>query len=204
MKTWTYILQVIYIKPHHQILARQTISLGIISLTPHDQQTFNPTRTRTQLAKNKVPQASICPIPSTTITLQHSDGPCKPTGTQPNEWKDEKIHRRYVDWFRLKIPVTRSRRNLQERDGKNSGSCRNTPEVIETWKQYSGRKTSGFFPVTSDQFLAGNHRKVIGMHRKKYRNFPVRILLPCFGDFRCIPAATVPYSLTWGTTENPL
>ena len=98
---------------------------------------------------------------------------------------------------RSKIPVTRSRRNLQERDGKNAGSCRNTPEVIGTWKQYSGRKISGFFPVISHQFLAGKHRKVIGMHRKKSRNFQAGILLPCSDDFRCIPAGTVPYSLTW-------
>ena len=56
----------------------------------------------------------------------------------------------------------------------------------------------GFFPVVSDQFLAGKHRKVIGIHRKKSRNFPAGILLPCSGDFRCIPAGTVPYSLTWG------
>ena len=41
--------------------------------------------------------------------------------------------------------MTRSRRNLQERDGKNAGSCRNTPEVIGTWKQYSGRKIPDFF-----------------------------------------------------------
>ena len=100
---------------------------------------------------------------------------------------------------RSKIPVTRSRRNLQERDGKNAGSCRNTPKVIGTRKQYSGWKISGFFPVISDQFLAGKHRKVIGMHRKKFGNFPTGILLPCSGDFRCIPAGTVPYSLTWAS-----
>ena len=37
------------------------------------------------------------------------------------------------------------------------------------------------------------------MSRKKSRNFPAGILLPCSGDFRCIPAGTVPYSLTWDT-----
>ena len=100
---------------------------------------------------------------------------------------------------RSKIPVIRSRRNLQKRDGENAGSCRNAPEVIGTWKQYSGRKISGFFPVISDQFLAGKHRKVIGMHRKKIQ----KISGPNTASmFRCIPAGTVPYSLTWDASQD--
>ena len=85
---------------------------------------------------------------------------------------------------------------------KNAGSCRNTLEVIRTWRQYSSRKILGFFPVIFDQFLAGKHRKVIGMHRKKSGNFPAGILLPCSGDFCCIPAGSVPYSLTWVLTNS--
>ena len=37
----------------------------------------------------------------------------------------------------------------------------------------------------------------VGNHWKEFRNFPAGILLPCSGGFRCIPAGTVPYSLTW-------
>ena len=33
-------------------------------------------------------------------------------------------------------------------------------------------------------------------------NFPAGILLPCSGDLRCIPAGTVPYSLTWEVGIN--
>ena len=47
----------------------------------------------------------------------------------------------------------------------NSG--RNTLEVTETWKQYSGRKISGFFPVHSDHFPVLSRQKLVGNHRKK-------------------------------------
>ena len=68
---------------------------------------------------------------------------------------------------RSKIPVTRSRRNLQERDGKNAGSCRNTPEVTGSWKQYSGRKIPDFF---------GDFRPVSGgKAQESDRNAPEKI-----------------------------
>ena len=86
---------------------------------------------------------------------------------------------------RSKIPVTRSRRNLQERDGKNGGSCRNTPEHGSS---IPAGKFPDFLPVVSDQFPGRKHRKVIGMHGEKSGNFPAGILLSCSGDFRCIPA----------------
>ena len=95
--------------------------------------------------------------------------------------------------------MTRSRRNLQERDGKKrwilqeyTGSHRNMEAVFR----------AGKFRIFSGDFRpvpGGKHRKVIGMYRKKSGNFPAGILLPCSGDFRCIPAGTVPYSLIWVT-----
>ena len=46
------------------------------------------------------------------------------------------------------------------------GSDRNTPEVIGTWKQYSSRKISGFFPVHSNHFPVLSRQKLVGNHRK--------------------------------------
>ena len=46
------------------------------------------------------------------------------------------------------------------------GSGRNTREVMGTWKQYSGRKISGFFPVHSDHFPMLSRQKLVGNHRK--------------------------------------
>jgi hypothetical protein len=34
-----------------------------------------------------------------------------------------------------------------------TGSGRKTPEIAGTWKQYSGRKFFGLFPIISVQFL---------------------------------------------------
>jgi hypothetical protein len=49
------------------------------------------------------------------------------------------------------IPTTGSRRILQERCEKGTGSSRKTPEITGTWKQYSHRKMTRFFPVDSCQ-----------------------------------------------------
>ena len=52
---------------------------------------------------------------------------------------------------------------------------------------------TGNFRIFSDDFRpvpAGKHRKLTGIHRKKIRKFPVGILLPCSGDFRCFPAGS--------------
>ena len=77
------------------------------------------------------------------------------------------------------------------------GSGRNTPEVIGTWKQYSGRKMSGFSPVHLDHFLVLYRQELVGNHRKKSGNFPAGILLPCFDDFRCIPAGSSVFSISF-------
>jgi hypothetical protein len=56
------------------------------------------------------------------------------------------------------IPATRSRGILQE--------------IAGTWKQYSDRKLSGFFPVDSCQFpvLSGRNRsEIIGKNPKIFR-----------------------------------
>ena len=40
-------------------------------------------------------------------------------------------------------------------------------EYTGTWKQYSGRKIFGFFPVHSDHFPALSRQKLVRNHRKK-------------------------------------
>ena len=76
-------------------------------------------------------------------------------------------------------------------------SGRNTPEVTGTWKQYSGRKISGFFPVNSDHFPVLSRQKLVGNNRKKSGNFPAGTLLPCSDDFRCIPAGSSVFSVSF-------
>ena len=65
------------------------------------------------------------------------------------------------------------------------------------WKQYSNGNFQDFFPVDSSQFSVLSDGKSVGNHRKKSEKFPVGILLPCSGDFQCLPAGTGPYFLTW-------
>ena len=77
------------------------------------------------------------------------------------------------------------------------GSGRNTSEVTGTWKQYSDRKISGFFPVHSDHFPVLSRQELVGNHRKKSGNFPAGILLPCSDDFRCIPAVFIVFSASF-------
>ena len=72
-------------------------------------------------------------------------------------------------------------------------SRRNTPEVTGTWKQYSCRKISGAFQSLS----CTCRQKLVGNHRKKSGNFPAGILLPCSGDFRCIPAGSSVFSISF-------
>jgi len=66
-------------------------------------------------------------------------------------------------------------------------SCRKTPEIAGTWKQYSDRKWSGFFPVGSCQLPVLSRPEII----EKIRKFPVRNTasrkspeLPGTGSFR--------------------
>ncbi len=93
------------------------------------------------------------------------------------------------------------RRILQEICGKVTGSCRKTPEIAGTWKQYSDRKLSEFFPVDSCQIpvLSGRNRpeiirknpkifrpeycfhKITGITRN--RQFPDRVVRP--GNTQC-------------------
>ena len=78
-----------------------------------------------------------------------------------------------------------------------NGSGRNTSEVTGTWKQYSGRKTSRFFPVHPDHFPVLSLQKLVRNHRKKSGNFPAGILFPCSDDFRCIPAGSSVFSVSF-------
>jgi hypothetical protein len=73
---------------------------------------------------------------------------------------------------RSMIPTTGSRRVLKERCRKVTGSCRKTPEIVGTWKQYFHRKMTGFFPVNSSQLpvLSGRKRsEIIGKNPKNFR-----------------------------------
>ncbi len=65
-----------------------------------------------------------------------------------------------------------------------TGSCRKTPEINETWKQYSDRKVFGVFLVNFDHFLVHSRGNRPENHRKKIRKIPVGILLPFSIDFR--------------------
>jgi hypothetical protein len=70
------------------------------------------------------------------------------------------------------IPATGSRVILQERRGKVTGSSRKTPEIAGTWKQYSDRKLSGFFPLDSCQLPVLSDRngpEIIGKNPKIFR-----------------------------------
>ena len=69
------------------------------------------------------------------------------------------------------VPVSGSRGNLQERSWKVTGSCRKAPEIAGTWKQYSERKFSDFFPVNSSQFPAVSSRNRPELSGKKSENF---------------------------------
>ena len=75
-------------------------------------------------------------------------------------------HRKFSD--RTQVIHARSD-SPGQRVRDNSG--RNTPEVTGSWKQYSGRKISGFFWVHSDHFPVLSHQKLVGNHRKKSRIF---------------------------------
>jgi hypothetical protein len=70
-----------------------------------------------------------------------------------------------------------------ERCGKVTGSCRKTPEIAGTWKQYSDRKLSGFFPVGFCQIpvLSGRNRPGITRNRQ----FPDRVVRPGYIRFFC-------------------
>ncbi len=76
-----------------------------------------------------------------------------------------------------------------------NGRFRLIPVIL--WKQYSGQKFFGFFPMLSAQFLPGN----TGSWQESTGQFPAEILLPCSGDFQCFPAGSggihCPESSTW-------
>jgi hypothetical protein len=53
-------------------------------------------------------------------------------------------------------------------------------------------------------FSAGKNGKLAGSHRKKSKDFPVGILLPCFIDFLCFPEGTGSYFLIWAQIKNQI
>ena len=53
------------------------------------------------------------------------------------------------------------------------------------------------FPVHSDHFPVLSRQKLVGNHQKKSGNFPAGILLPCSADFRCIPAGSSVFSVSF-------
>jgi hypothetical protein len=53
-----------------------------------------------------------------------------------------------------------------------TGSCRKTPEITGTWKQYPDWNLSGFFPMDSCQLsvLSGRNRpEIIGKNPENFR-----------------------------------
>ncbi len=97
---------------------------------------------------------------------------------------------------RSMIPATGSREMLKERSGKVTGSFRKTPEIAGTWRQYSDRKLSGFFPVDSCQFPVLSGRNQPEIIKKKWDNFPAGILLPRNHRNYPEPAVSAPGCLT--------
>jgi hypothetical protein len=91
------------------------------------------------------------------------------------------------------IPATGSLVILQERCGKVTGSCRKTPEIAGTWKQYSGRKFSGGFLSISCAF----RQEPTGNHRKKSETFPSGTLLSENHRNYPEPAVSGPGCSTW-------
>ena len=71
------------------------------------------------------------------------------------------------------IPPSGNDRNRQGNARKVTVSCRKTREIAGTWKQYSRREFSGFFPMISGRFLpesTGSCRNP----REKTRKIPAR------------------------------
>ena len=77
------------------------------------------------------------------------------------------------------------------------GSGRNTPEVTGTWKQYSGRKISRFFSGAFRSLSCAFPPETGRKSPENIRNFPAGILLPCSDDFRCIPAGSSVFSVSF-------
>ncbi len=132
---------------------------------------------------------------------------CRPCPCIFVAWrKGRKFIRYQKNWEGRIIQVEgsghRSWRILQERCGKVTVSCRKTLEIAETWKQYSGRKLSEFFPVDSCQLPVVSFRNWPEIIGKKSGTFPARKLLPCSSDFQCLPAGTGLCFLTWGGLDN--
>ena len=97
------------------------------------------------------------------------------------------------------IPVTGSRLILQERSEKDPRILQEDIGNNRNRKQYSDRKSIGFFPMNS------NHNPVIssgnrwGIYGKKPELFPAGILLPNSSDFQCLPAGSARTVFTWGS-----
>ncbi len=81
-------------------------------------------------------------------------------------------------WFRTPDPVR---------------SCRKAPKIAGTWKQYSGRKFSGFFRRISANFLCFP----AGTGRKALKKFPAGILLPQNRRNYSKPVVSGPDCSTW-------
>ncbi len=102
----------------------------------------------------------------------------------------------------MKIPATISCGILQERCGKVTVSRGKAPEIPRKWKQYSGRKFFGCFPVNSCQLPVVFGRKRSEIIREKAEKVPVGIVLPSSGVFpvcfRCVPVECA------GNTTDPV
>ena len=89
---------------------------------------------------------------------------------------------------RTMIPAPGSRRILQERCWKLTGSCRKTPKMAGKWKQYSGRKLPN---------SCAFRQEATGNHWKKSGKFHTGILLAWNRRNVSEPAVSIPECSTW-------
>ncbi len=92
-----------------------------------------------------------------------------------------------------KIPASGSHKKDAEKSPDPAEKHRKSLELEAVFRPEIVRIFSGGFLSNSCVF----RQELAGNHRKKSEKFQAGILLPCSSDFRCFPAETGPYLLTW-------
>ncbi len=99
---------------------------------------------------------------------------------------DREFEKKIISYIICKkniMHITLPRSNSPARNRPVRGSFGDFVEAVfqpEIFRIFS----NAFRPVPT-----GKHRKLTGIHRKKFGQFPPGILLPCSSDFQCFPAA---------------
>ena len=73
------------------------------------------------------------------------------------------------------------------------GSGRNTPEYEAVFRPENFR----IFSYAFRSLFCAFRQELVVNHREKFGNFPAGMLLPCSGDFRCIPAGSSVFSISF-------